>query len=79
MNEGSGAPSAVSLPGGNGEVAVSAAIDAALGAAPGELPGRVALVRRHTGTALDAPRAAAAQRSKAITQMIVRDVSRDEP
>jgi hypothetical protein len=72
-------PKAVSLPGGNGEVALLTAIDAALDAEPGELPGRVELVRRYIGAALDAEPGSRRGTFKVIAQLIIRDLSRNQP
>jgi hypothetical protein len=80
MSERSGSPpEAVSLPGGNGEVALLTAIDAALDAEPGELSGRVALVRRYIGAALDAEPGSRRSTFKVIAQLIIRNLSRNQP
>ncbi len=74
-----GHQSAISLPGGNGEVALLTAIDAALDAAPAELPGRVAMLRRYLGAALDAEPGNRRATYKVIAQLIVRDMSQGQP
>jgi hypothetical protein len=78
MSQRPGSPAAISLPGGNGEVALLTAIDAALDASPGDLPGRVALVRRYLGAALDAEPGNRRATFKVIAQLIVRDMTREE-
>jgi hypothetical protein len=79
MNQRCDPLSEASLPGGSGEMALLTAIDMALDVPPGELPGRVALVRRYLGAALDAPHGSRRATFKVLAQLIVRDLSMDEP
>ena len=79
MNQRCDPVSEASLPGGNGEIALLTAIDTALDVSPEELPGRVALVRRYLDAAIDAPPGSRRATFKVIAQLIIRDLSRDEP
>lgn len=69
------AASAVTLPGGSGEVALLTAIDAALDAAPGELPARVALVRRYVSAALDTIPGNRRATYRVLAHMIIRELN----
>jgi hypothetical protein len=79
MSQNPGYPrAAVSLPGGNGEIALLTAIDAALDTSPERLPGRVALVRRYLDAALDAEPGIRRATFKVIAHLIVREMTGEE-